>query len=244
MTTLPVDQRLLLAAVVAAVVLPTKTSTASFATGYSDGGSWNSVYAQGFSPSIDTVPATSLPAATPVELTGFQFFKSGNVDGASNIRLAILDGFFPDVSSLTVGMGPVLGVSTNVVASTAPLGVGEAIDFQFAGVPLDFGGDYGAVFVTEGPAGVLTPVLVSALTANYADDGTGVFRPESNYGTEDDFEYAVSNFINTNSFGQFFSPFSLGGDANFRATFTVVPEPTGSLLLVTAVGMVRIPARS
>lgn len=217
---------------------------AAFLTEYVDGASWNTIYAQGFSPAVGSAAVPGAVDSTPVELNRFSFFKSGSSDGAANIRLAILDGLFADVSSIAVGAGPVVGVSTNAIGSTAPLALGEPIAFDFEGLTLDFGGDYGAVLVTEGSGGELTPVLVSALTTNYVDDGTGTFRPETNYGTEGDFQYAASNFIDGNAFGQFFNVFSFGGDANFRAEFTVIPEPSAGLLAVVAFGAVACLRRS
>lgn len=213
------------------------TSHATFVTGYSDGASWNTIYAQGFSPSAGATPDPGVASSTPVALDRFSFFKSGSSDSAANVRLAILDGLFADVTDLSIGVSPILGVSSNVIASTAPLAIGDPIAFEFDGLSLAYGGDYGAVLVTEGAGGVLTPVLVSALTANYVDDGTGTFRPESNYGTEDDFQYAVSNFISSNAFGQFFNVFSFAADANFQADFTVVPEPAGAVLVFAAIGL-------
>lgn len=238
MTPSALYHRLLSLAALAATGMLPSISEAALVTGYSDGSSWSTIYAQGFSPAVGTTPAVAFPDATPVELTSFQFFKSGNTDSATDIRLAILDGLFSDVSSLSIGSGPVLGVSNNVIASTSSLALGDAISFDFDELPLSFGGDYGAVFVAEGAGGALTPVLVSALTANYVDDGTGTFHPETNYGTEDDFQYAVSNFIETNAFGQFLNVFSFAADANFRAEFAAIPEPTGSLLVLPIVGLI------
>jgi hypothetical protein len=84
----------------------------------------------------------------------------------------------------------------------------------------------------------LTPVLVSALTADYVDQGGGDYRPVPNYGGDNDYNHTTSNFIN----GSFFSAFSYGGDANFVASLTTVPEPgvcallgLGSLLLIRRV---------
>lgn len=237
MTVPPRNRCFAAVATLALTLLLPSPGHAALVVSYTEGSSWSTIYAQGFSPAVGSTPAMTLPAATPVELTNFQFFKSGNADTANDIRLAIIDGLFSDASSLADGMAPVLGVSTNVIGSTASLAVGDAISFDFDRLGLSYGGDYGAVFVTEGAGGALTPVLVSALTANYADDGSGTFRPESNYGTEDDFQYAVSNFIDSNAFGQFFNVFSFAADANFRAQLSVVPEPTTALLVLPLVGL-------
>ena len=53
---------------------------------------------------------------------------------------------------------------------------------------------------------------LSALDANYVDIGGGSFHPATNYGTEDQFSYATSNFINGSGF---FNTFSFAGDADF-----------------------------
>ena len=55
------------------------------------------------------------------------------------------------------------------------------------------------------------------------------FRPQTNYGTESQFDFATSNFISTDQFGSFFNTFSFAGDANFVATFAV-PEPAAASL--------------
>jgi hypothetical protein len=63
--------------------------------------------------------------------------------------------------------------------------------------------------------------------------GSGVFRPQTNYGTESQYQYGVSNFINTNQFGQFFGIYSYAADANFTAN--AVPEPAAMGLLIVAI---------
>jgi hypothetical protein len=219
-------------------------SAATFNVSYLDGGSWNTVYAQGFSPSVSPNPAPGLSAGDAVFLEQFQFFKSGNADSASNIRLAILNNLFADLTGLSTSHGAFVGLSTNSVASTAPLATGEAITFDFAGLPLTYGNNYAAVFVNVGAGGELTPVRVSSLTANYSEQppGSGTFQPTTNYGAPDQFQYATSNFITTNQFGQFFNTFAFAGDANFNATLSTVPEPstvTLGLASVLAAGVAR-----
>ena len=216
-----------------------RAHAAPFTTSYTDGGTWNTVYAQGFSPSIAPNPNPGSAAGDTVYLDQFDFFKSGSADTATNVQLVILNNFFADLSGLNTSSSSVVGLSTNTLASSAAVPLGSAISFDFDNLPLTYGGNYGAVFVNVGPGGELTPVRVSALTANYTDTGGGSFHPTTNYGTEDQFQYATSNFINTNEFGQFFSPFSFSGDANFVASLnTAVPEPATlglfSLLVVTA----------
>ena len=65
-----------------------------------------------------------------------------------------------------------------------------------------------------------------------------MFHPITNYGANDDFRLATSNFIS----GGFFNTFSFGGDANFRATLNAVPEPATiclALLLSSGAALVR-----
>src|SRR5262245_39290903 len=71
---------------------------ADWTVGISDASaSWNSVYEQGFSPSVAPNPDPSLAAGTTVYLNQFQFFKSGQPDNISNIQLAILNNNFGDL---------------------------------------------------------------------------------------------------------------------------------------------------
>jgi hypothetical protein len=213
---------------------------APFTVSYTDGASWNTVFAQGFSPAVGADPVPGLAAGDAVYLEQFQFFKSGTADSAANVQLAILNNLFADLTGLSTSSAAFVGLSENSVASTAGTSTGGPITFDFSGLPLTYGSNYGAVFVNVGAGGELTPVLVSALTANYVDAGDGTFHPATNYGTENQFEYATSNFITTNEFGQFFSTFSFAGDANFVATLNVVPEAhtlvlmSGGLALIVA----------
>jgi hypothetical protein len=224
----------------ALAVAPVHVSAAQFTTSYTDGGSWNTVYAQGFSPSLSPSPAPGSAGGDTVYLDQFQFFKSGNADTAANFQLAIINEMFANLSGLSTSSPAFVGLSTNTIASSAPVATGGAITFDFDNLPLIYGEDYAAVFVNVGLDGSLTPVRVSALTANYTENppGSGTFRPQTNYGTESQFDFATSNFINTDQFGSFFSTFSFAGDANFVATLnTVVPEPgcvaLGALAVLT-----------
>jgi hypothetical protein len=230
---------------IAVALTPTRSSAAPFTTSYTDGGSWNTVFVQGFSPSVSPSPAPGSAAGDTVYLNQFQFFKSGNADTASNIQLAIINNIFGDLTNLSTSSPLFVGLSTNTVASTAPLVTGDAITFSFDNAPLTFGNNYAAVFVNVGGGGTLTPVRVSALTANYTENppGSGTFTPQTNYGTNDQFVYATSNFITTNQFGQFFNTFSFAGDANFVATLnTVVPEPA-ALGFISLIVMALAPRR-
>ncbi|TWT92852.1 hypothetical protein Pla108_39920 [Botrimarina colliarenosi] len=198
------------------------------------GGSWNTVYGQGFSPAIGASPDPGLSATDTVALDAFTFYKSGVADSASDIRLAILSSFYTDLSvGLTTASPEVIGLSDNTVASTAALATGDPYTFDFSGLSLDYGGSYGAVFVNVGGGGELTPVLVSALTADYVEDspGSGVYLPSPNYGGLDQYDYTTSNFID----GGYFAAFGRAGDASFEAVFDTVPEPS-TFVLVAILG--------
>lgn len=205
-----------------------------------DGGNWQTLYAQGFNSSLGATPNPSVSNGAPVYLTKFEFFKSGTADTAANIRLAIINNLFPNsptVDNMTSTSATVVGLSTNTVASTAAIATGDPIAFSFSSLPLSYGSDYAAVFVNVGTdignGAPLTPVRVSALAANYADVGGGDFHPTTNYGTESQFNYATSNFINNG----FFSTFSYAGDANFRATLETVPEPASVGLALLSISL-------
>jgi hypothetical protein len=216
-----------------------------FTTSYTDGGSWQTVFAQGFSPSLTPVPNPGSAAADTVYLNSFSFFKSGTADTASNIKLVILNNIFGDLTGLNTSSGLVSGVSTNTIDSTAALPLGAPELFTFNNLPLTYGNNYAAVFANIDGSGNITPVRVSALTATYVESppGSGTFHPATNYGTESQFQYATSNFITTNSFGSFFNTFSFAGDANFVAALdTVVPEPA-SLGTIMAGAAMMLAAR-
>lgn len=223
-----------------------QASAAPFTTSYTAGGNSNSVFAQGFMPSLTPTPDPTLGAADTVYLDQFQFFKSATADTAANVQLAIINELFGNLANLSTSSPLFVGLSTNTVASTAPLATGAPITFDFDNLPLTYGEDYGAVFVNVGVDGSLTPVRVSALIANYTENppGSGTFRPQTNYGTENQFDFSTSNFITTNQFGQFFSSFSFAGDANFVATLnTEIPEPAFLGLGALALLAVRRRAR-
>jgi hypothetical protein len=230
------------AALAAAFVL--SIASLSLATPYTvsylDGGNWQTLYAQGFNTSLGATPNPGLSAGASVALSKFEFFKSGTADTASNIRLAILNNLFPSsptVTTMTSTSPTVVGLSTNTIASTASIATGDPVSFDFANLPLVYGNDYAAVFVNVGTdvgnGSPLTPVRVSALAANYIDVGGGDFHPATNYGSESQFNYATSNFINAG----FFSTFGYAGDANFRATLNPVPEPTSAMLALVAAAL-------
>jgi hypothetical protein len=196
-----------------------------------DGSSWNSIYAQGFSPSVAPVPNPGLAAGATVRLTSFEFFKSGNADNLTDIRLAIISPLFANIAGLSTSHAAFVGLSTNTIPGTALIPTGAPIAFLFNNLPLTYGNNYAAVYVNVGAGGELTPVLVPSLVADYVENppGSGTFTPETNHGADDQFDYAVSNFITTNIFGSFFNTFSFAADANFVATFAV-PEPAAASL--------------
>jgi len=222
-----------------------RSLAAPYTVSYLDGGNWQTLYVQGFNSSLGATPNPGLANGTPVYLSKFEFFKSGTADTASNIRLAILNNIFPNspnISNTTTTSPTVVGLSTNTIASTAGIATGDPVAFNFNSLPLVYGNDYAAVFVNVGTdmgsGAPLTPVRVSALAANYVDVGGGDFHPQTNYGSESQFIYATSNFINAG----FFNTFSYAGDANFRATINTVPEPAAALLAIAA--MAALAARS
>ena len=214
-------------AVLAVAVAPAAAST--FSVSYTDGGSWSTIYAQGFSPSVEPSPDLGLSSGDIVNLDEFDFFKSGNADGSTNIQLAILNTMWYDFNTpLTTSSSSLVGLSTNTLADTAGIATGDPVAFLFDSLPLWYGGNYAAVAVTDDGLGNLTPVKVSALTADYVEtsEGSGVWAPELNYGGDSVYDYAVSDYID----GGYFSTYSYAADANFVASLSVVPEP-GTLLL-------------
>lgn len=188
-------------------------------------GTWNTIYAQGFSPSESNNVDPGVGLLDTVFLNRFDFFKSGNPDTAANFQLAIVSNIFTDLASLTTSSDAFVGLSTNTIASTAGIPTDGAITFNFDELPLTYGENYGAIFVNNN-AGVLTPVLVSALTANYEENplGSGMFLPIVNYGDPapdfpGNFALATTNFTQTDEFGTFFFMFGGAGDARFVAYF-------------------------
>src|SRR6476659_7029070 len=66
----------------------------TFTNSYTDGGTWRTIYAQGFKPSVSPNPNPGLAPTNTVHLDRFQFFKSGTPDSASNVQLAIVNNYF------------------------------------------------------------------------------------------------------------------------------------------------------
>jgi hypothetical protein len=212
-------------AMLAVVCLQAGLVAAPFTASYGDGSTWNTIYAQGFNAFVNDGMTETLNFGDPVPLSRFEFFKSGNVDAASNIKLAIITPFFANIQGLTTSSAAFVGLSTNTIASTAGIATGDPIRFDFADLQLTFGDYYGAALVNVDELGNVTPVLVSALTADYIETpvGSGTYVPETNYDFDPnnptDYNTSVSNFITMNEFGHFFFGFSGAGDANFTAYF-------------------------
>lgn len=212
-------------AMLAIVCMQGALIAAPFTASYGDGSTWNTIYAQGFNAFVNDGITEPLNFGDPVPLSRFEFFKSGNVDSAANIKLAIITPFFANIQGLTTSSVGFVGLSTNTIASTAGIATNDPIRFEFDDLQLTFGDYYGAAMVNVDEAGNITPVLVSALTADYIESpvGSGTYLPESNYdfnpSEPTDYNTSVSSFITVNEFGHYFFGFTGAGDANFTAYF-------------------------
>jgi hypothetical protein len=185
-----------------------------------------------------------------VHLDRFQFFKSGNADATASFRLAILNNFFVDLTTLTTNSPELEGLSTNMINGTASIPTGSPITFEFDSLELIYGdgidspdNNYAAVFVTEGTGGALTPLLVPVLLADYVETpaGSGIYLPESNYGDPD-----INYFLTTSNCrwsgtscadGNFLSTFNAPyADATFIAYFDLDGERTEDRRRITTSG--------
>src|SRR6185503_547212 len=70
----------------------------SFTTSYTAGGTWRTVYAQGFRANVTPTPDPGHAPNDTVSLDRFQFFKGGTADTATNIQLAIVSNIFLDIT--------------------------------------------------------------------------------------------------------------------------------------------------
>ena len=127
----------IVAAALALCCCGTQLWAGPFSVSYLDGGTWNTVYVQGFSPSVSPNPNPGSAAGDTVYLNQFQFFKSGNADTAANIRLAIINNIFGDLTGLSTSSSLFVGLSSNTIASTAPIATGDPITFNFSSLALD-----------------------------------------------------------------------------------------------------------
>jgi hypothetical protein len=227
----------LAAALIFTLQLVDSASAVEFTTSYTDGGNWNSIYGQGFKASMTPSPNPGLTATDTVSLDRFQFFKSGNANVTANFRLAILDNIFVDLDTLTTASPQLMGLSTNSIGGTGAILTGAPISFDFDGVNLIYGdgedsvdNNYAAIFVTvgtdTGSGAPLTPILVPALIADYAETppGSGTWLPESDYGdvTANYFLGTTNTISGTAGSGRFFAMFNTYfADANFVATFNM-----------------------
>jgi len=215
--------------------LPAMASASPYTVSYWDNTAfynWNTVYAQGFSTSLiddGTAPSPTPSVGGTVYLTQFQFYKSGNSDGSSNIQLAIfgpLSGV--NTTGLSTSTPGFVGLSNNIIASTASLATYTPEAFTFTYLPLIYGNDYSAIAVNVGAGGALTPVLISSWTGEYTEDTNpsdptyGDYLPTANYSTNSDYDLATTNSIGGSGY---FNEFSYGGDAAFAANLDTVPEP-------------------
>src|SRR5438046_6400569 len=116
---------------------PVARADTTFTTGVTSGGNWQTLYVQGFSPSITPTPDPGAAARDTVRLTQFQFYKSGTADTAANIQLAIFNTMYPDLSTqMMIGSSTFVGLSTNTILATAPLATGDPETFTFNNLPL------------------------------------------------------------------------------------------------------------
>jgi hypothetical protein len=211
-------------AVIVATDVPAALAVTPYSIGYTDGGTWNTNYAQGFSPYVGDTSGLVSDFNSPVFLTQFQFYKSGTADSAANFKLAIVNNMYPLLSQdansqYYLPASSIVGVSTNTIASSSSIATGQPIAFTFDKLQLRYGNDYAANFVTVGSNGNLYPVLVSSLTANYALGSDTFYHPVTNYGSETQYQYSTTNYIQANGY---YNGYSYAGDSNFSATFQVV----------------------
>lgn len=217
---------MLLTIVVLIILSVGQARAVPFVTAYTDGESWNTIYAQGFSPFIQPDPDPQLGLLDLVSLDRFEFFKSGDADITESFQLAIVTDYFLNLNEFTTDHADFVALSDNTINGTASMAIGDPIGFTFTDIELTFGLDYAAIYVTN-TDGMLTPIAVPSLIADYVEtsDGSGVYVPESNYGDPDtEFQYAVSNFINVEETGSYLRTFDPPyADASFVAYYDREP---------------------
>jgi hypothetical protein len=218
----------------------------SFTTQYTDGGTWDSIFAQGFKASVSPTPDPGHGINDVVHLDRFQFTKSGAttynsgnddmgnpvlvpIPSATNVQLAIVNNLFFDLTTFTTSSSQLIGLSTNTIADVSTIPTGSPISFNFNDLPITYGkndGDnlgvncYGAVLVNNN-GGTLTPVRVPAIIVNYL---AGQNEIQSDYGLPYEYQLSAVGFMHTNSFGTYFDAYNETvtgghGDADFIASF-------------------------
>jgi hypothetical protein len=217
----------------AAAALPAWAVT--FTSSYTDGGTWRTLFAQGFKPSVNPSPNPGLAIADVVHLDRFQFFKSGATEydtgggvmapipPALDVQLAIVNsietgnganGIFVNLQTLTTTSPYLIGLSTNTIADVSTIATGDPITFNFDHLELVYGEDsseelinnnYGAILVKKNPDNTLSPVRVPAIVVDYLD---GQNEIESDYGQPGNYFLSGSNFMHTNDFGTYLDAFN------------------------------------
>lgn len=210
----------------AGMLLAVATAQEPFTSSYLDGGAWpeEGLYGQGFNAFVNDNPEVMYDFGDPITLSRFEFFKSGNEDDASDIQLAIVSDFFLNLETFTTASEELVGLSSNTIANTDNLTEGDPIRFDFEDLTINFGDYYGAILVNVAETGAISPVLVSAIHANYVEVEPDVWEPETNYDFDPenptDYLTSASSFINTeDEFGDYLVGFEGSGDANFVAYY-------------------------
>lgn len=195
-------------------------------------GSYGVVTGQGFS-AVATDSSTPTTTGATVYLTQFQFFKAdpAAADSGSNFSLVVFNTAYPNLGDATATAAAKVGTSTNSISSTAGYTSGQAVTFNFDSLPLVYGNTY-SVGLFSGAPSSSTAVTISALTANYENDGTGNYFPTTNYGGTDNYQAAAYGGVT----GGYYSAYSHAGDTNFYATLSTTPAPEPATLACLAIG--------
>ena len=228
---------------IAAVALFSSAAVASAATfteGDLVGGTWSDLHGQAFGPGIEPTPDLGLTGGDAVYLTGFELVRSGAGFGDPNadVYLAIMSAGFYDWNgdpdgSFTPTTGDAVGLSANAF-NPSTLSSGDSMLFTFGtGLELVYGNVYSATYVTIGGGGELTPVAVGSLIVDFVEVEPGVWKPDPNYGGENNFD-AVALYADSNGDG-YQEGSGLGADSHFQASFSTepVPEPGTAALLIS-----------
>ena len=182
------------------------------------GGTWRTVYAQGFRANVTPSPDPGHASTDTVSLDRFQFFKGGlpTRRPISNWRLLAISfsTLLPGSSLRTRRLRPRSSVYQQIQSPTrlrSPLALQSPLisitchlSYGFFDAQESFPANYAAIFVNNN-GGVLTPVLVSTLSVNYV---AGQNEIESDYGQPGDYFLSTSNFTHTDTSGTFFDTFT------------------------------------